>query len=420
MLRTAGFKMVPEVELAENAIINTCGFIRSAVEENIAAILDLVELKSSGNLKRVGVVGCLVSRYGEELSKNIPEVDFWARCEEHDVIMRALSADTIHLECNRSNTTNRYLLQGVSRHVRYLKISEGCNNSCSYCTIPSIKGALRSRPIDVTVKEAMDLVRDGAREICLIAQDLTAYGDDRGESHGLITLLDELESSLPVDVWLRMLYLQPYRVDRKLLERVANGRQVLPYLDIPIQHSSHKILNLMNRGSDPEDLFCIFETARAIRSDFALRTTCMIGFPGESRADFDDLLRFIERVRFDRVGAFVFSPEEGTPASSLPGQVAERTKTSRLERLMSLQEEISLSRQMLFVGKEMDVLIDSIDECGEAEGRSYREAPDVDGLIELRISGEKFCVGDKVRVVITDAYEHDLTAEPVYEHRPGA
>jgi ribosomal protein S12 methylthiotransferase len=405
----AGFEVTSEAEGAEIGIVNTCGFIRSAVEENIAAILDLVELKSKGNMKKVGVVGCLVTRYGGELRENIPEVDFWAGCEDIGPILSSLSGKT----CPLPGASGRTRMPGDAAHVRYLKISEGCDRRCSYCTIPSIRGGLNSRSVEDVVAEACALARDGAREICLVAQDLTAYGRDRGERDGLIALLDELESSIPRDVWLRLLYLQPSGVGTALLERVASGRQVLPYLDIPIQHSVSKILKLMNRGESAENLPRIFEAAREIKSDIALRTTCMVGFPGENRSDFDDLLRFLEKISFDRVGAFVFSPEEGTAAIDLPSHVSARTKNARLDRLMSLQAEISLSRQNLFVGRELDVMIDAINPDGSAEGRSFREAPEVDGVVEIASVPENTVPGNRIRVMVTASYEHDLAAETV-------
>jgi ribosomal protein S12 methylthiotransferase len=402
-LSDAGFAVVSEAASADIAVVNTCGFIRSAVEENIAAILDLVELKKSGSLEKVGVVGCLAARYGDELKRELPEVDFWAGCEDTASILISLGAPS------SAASNRRRLVPGVSAHVRYLKISEGCDMACSYCTIPSIRGPLRSRSITDLTREAEGLAEAGAAEICLVAQDLSSYGTDKG-SRLLVPLLDALESSLPADIWIRLLYLQPSGVDRTLLERVAGGRQVLPYLDIPVQHASSRVLGMMNRGGD---VVSVFETARAIRPDFALRTTCMVGFPGETRADFVSLLRFIERVRFDRVGAFEFSPEEGTAAAGLPGQVSARTKKSRLERLMSLQAEISLSRQSAFVGRELEVLVDAVNGDGSAEGRSFREAPEVDGVIDLPRAEIVFRAGEKVMATITEAFEHDLSARAV-------
>ena len=403
-LSDAGFAVVPEAAMADIAIVNTCGFIRSAVEENIAVILDLIEMKKRGDIEKVGVVGCLAVRYGEELKRELPEVDFWAGCEDIASILISLGTSSSVTSKRRS------LAPESSAHVRYLKISEGCDMACSYCAIPSIRGPLRSRSIAELTREAEGLAEAGAAEICLVAQDLSSYGADRG-SRLLIPLLDALESSLPDDIWIRLLYLQPSGVDRALLERVAGGRQVLPYLDIPVQHASPRVLGMMNRRGG--DIVSIFETARAIRPDFALRTTCMVGFPGETRADFSSLLRFIDRVRFDRMGAFEFSPEEGTAAARLPGQVPERTKKSRFKRLMSLQEEISLSRQSAFVGRELKVLVDKVNGDGSAEGRSFREAPEVDGVIDMPRSEIAFRAGEKVMARITEAFEHDLSARAI-------
>ncbi|MDR3076687.1 MAG: 30S ribosomal protein S12 methylthiotransferase RimO [Synergistaceae bacterium] len=403
-LADAGAEVVREVELADVAIVNTCGFIRSAVEENISEILGLIQMKKEGHLALVGVVGCLVARYGDELKLNLPEVDFWAGCDDIKSILGGLSLKS------RNDAAGRQRLPGDTALIRYLKISEGCDKACSYCAIPSIKGPARSRAVRDLVDEAGVLARDGAAEICLVAQDLSSYGADRGEAGGLISLLDVLESSIPPHIWLRLLYLQPSGVDRALLERVANGRQVLPYLDIPVQHSVPRILELMNRGGGCDNLPWIFETARAIRPDFALRTTCMVGFPGETRADFANLLKFIGRIRPDRLGAFEFSPEEGTPAAEFPGQVSRRVKRARMERLMSLQEDISLSRQEMFVGRELDVMIDSVGGGGYAEGRSFREAPEVDGIIELSGVPSGVSPGDIIKAAVTGAFEHDLEA----------
>ncbi|MDR1019413.1 MAG: 30S ribosomal protein S12 methylthiotransferase RimO [Synergistaceae bacterium] len=407
VLRQAGYDIVPEAAGSDVCLINTCGFIRPAVEENIEGILDMVDLKSSGGTGRVVVAGCLVNRYGANaLGKEIPDVDGWTANDDYGAILRAVSGDPARtaLDCSR-----RFSLPGTPKHVRYLKLSEGCDRHCAYCAIPSIRGALRSGAVDEIVSEAVELAADGARELCLVAQDLTAYGRDMGVKDGLLKLLDALEPSLPGDVWLRLLYLQPDGVDKKLLERVASGR-ILPYLDIPVQHSSRKVLSLMGRPGSYEALLGKFRLAREINPDFALRTTCMVGFPGEGREDFDGLLRFLDEARLDRVGAFAFSPEEGTPAASMPGQVAPRTKRSRLDKLMELQEGISLSRQELFLGRTLDVMIDEPARDGIAEGRSFREAPEADGLIEIRGARDGLAPGDVIKAVVTEVMEHDMIA----------
>ena len=287
-LKAAGHELVPEVEQAQAAIVNTCGFIRPAVEESIEAILDLEELRQSGALEKIGVVGCLVNRYREGLTSEIPSVDFWAETEDWESVLKSLATPL-------DGARRRGSLPSTPKYTRYLKISEGCGNRCAYCAIPSIRGPLRSLPVDVIVKEAQQLVGEGARELCVVGQDLTVYGTDNGSGKGLIELLDALESSLPYDIWIRLLYLHPTRVTNKLLERVAAGRQIIPYLDIPVQHGDPEILAHMNRDIKPGALRSIFRTAREINPDFTLRTTCMVGFPGEKKKHFDNLDRLRQR-----------------------------------------------------------------------------------------------------------------------------
>lgn len=406
-LAAAGHELVPSAEDAECALVNTCGFIRPAVEESIAAILDLEELKKDKKLQKIGVVGCLVNRYGEDLPSEVPLVDFWARTEDWKFVLEQLKTPG-------DDARRRGTLPLSSKYSRYLKISEGCGNCCTYCAIPGIRGPLRSLPVEVIVKEAAQLAEEGARELCVVGQDLTVYGTDTDGRPRLIELLDALESSLPHDLWIRLLYLHPSRVDRVLLERVAAGRQVLPYLDIPVQHGDPEILAAMNRGIAPETLRGIFRTAREINPDFALRTTCMVGFPGEKKRHFDNLKNFVSEVRFDRMGAFTFFPEEGTVAAALEGQVPERTKNRRLGELMRLQEEISFERQRCFIDRELKVLVEKIErEEGYAEGRSFREAPEVDGVIEIRNIREDLKEGDIITLRVAEAMPHDMTGEEI-------
>lgn len=406
-LKAAGHELVPEVEQAQAAIVNTCGFIRPAVEESIEAILDLEELRQNGALEKIGVVGCLVNRYREGLTSEIPSVDFWAETEDWESVLKSLATPL-------DGARRRGSLPSTPKYTRYLKISEGCGNRCAYCAIPSIRGPLRSLPVDVIVKEAQQLVGEGARELCVVGQDLTVYGTDNGSGKGLTELLDALESSLPYDIWIRLLYLHPTRVTNKLLERVAAGRQIIPYLDIPVQHGDPEILAHMNRDIKPGALRSIFRTAREINPDFTLRTTCMVGFPGEKKKHFDNLIDFVKEVRFDRMGAFTFYAEEGTPAECMAGQVSEATKKKRLDMLMRVQEEISFERQQSFVGRELRVLVDRVvPEEGFAEGRSFREAPEVDGLIEIRNIRKDIKEGDMINVKITEAMTHDMAGEEV-------
>ena len=403
----AGHTLVDDVAEAECGIVNTCGFIRPAVEENISAVLDLEQLKLEGKLKKVGVVGCLVNRYGEDLTKEIETVDFWAKSEDWQGVVAALGGTPQAGRC-------RSPLPAGTKFTRYLKISEGCDNRCTYFAIPNIRGGLRSLPLDTIVKEAQQLASEGAKELCVVGQDLTVYGMDTYGRPKLMELLDALESSLPHDLWIRLLYLHPSRVTETLLERVSKGSQILPYLDIPVQHGDARILKSMNRGISDEELLTIFTTARSINPDFALRTTCMVGFPGEKKSHFDKMMDFVSKAKFDRMGAFTFFAEEDTLAYEMGNQVSDKIKEKRLAALMALQSEISFERQQLFVGREMDVLIERVShDEGFAEGRSFREAPEVDGIIEIRNICADLKEGDIIRVKMTEAMPHDMAGEEV-------
>ncbi len=405
VLRRAGHLIVSEAEEAEAVIVNTCGFIQPAVEENISVILDLEEMKSQGKLQKIGVVGCLFNRYGVELAKGFDTVDFWAESEAWDKVLEALGSKT-------SRGRVRANLPDSPFFTRYLKISEGCDNRCTYCAIPSIRGSLCSLSVKTVVSEALHLVEEGAKELCVVGQDLTAYGMDFAGKSQLTQLLDALENELPEGVKLRLLYLHPDRVTSQLLERIVSGSKILNYLDIPIQHADEGILAAMNRGISKERLIDIFRCARSLDADFALRTTCMVGFPGETRRAFGRLLDFLEKVQFDRVGAFTYFAEEGTQAAAMPKQVRKSTKESRLAELMELQEQISFERQQRFEGKMLRVLVEKTD-TDYAEGRSYREAPEVDGVIEIINARGTLRVGDVINVKIKEALPHDLTGEEV-------
>lgn len=410
-LKRAGHELVEDVNEAEVGIVNTCSFIQPAVEESVAAILDLEGLKLEGRLKTIGVVGCLVNRYDGELINQMQAVDFWAASEDWSAVLEYLGDAAPRGRC-------RTFLPSSSLFSRYLKISEGCDNRCTYCKIPDIRGGLRSLSVDTVVKEAAQLVSEGARELCVVGQDLTVYGTDIKNETNFISLLDALENALPKDIWIRLLYLHPARVTTRLLERVASGVQILPYLDIPIQHADPGILAAMNRGIGGRELLSIFKKAREISGDFALRTTCMVGFPGEGRKEFANLTSFIAEAKFDRMGAFTFFAEEGTAAARMEKQVTEATKQRRLVKLMALQEEISAARQQLFTGKTLGVLVEKIyHEQGFAEGRSFREAPDVDGIVEIRNISPDLKMGEIIKIRMTDATTHDMIGEEVCDDK---
>jgi ribosomal protein S12 methylthiotransferase len=406
MLEAAGIELVEDVQQAEIGLVNTCGFIVPAAEESLDAVFDLEHLKKSGNLEKIGVIGCLVNRYGEALKREFPSVDFWAGADEAEKVVQSLGG--------KPRDAGNALLPGYSSWSRYLKIAEGCNNRCSYCTIPSIRGKLKSRSEGDILEDALRLADSGAREICLVAQDLTAWGMDRYGKPALTELLPRLEEALSGrDVWVRLLYLHPVRVTKRLVEIIAKSPVILNYLDIPVQHVDGRILEAMNRGQVSEgEIRKPFEWARSADDDFALRTTLITGFPGETEQQFLKLADFLEDLELDRVGVFPYSEEEGTAAALLSPSVPEDVRRKRAEEILEVQEEISWKRQRRFVGRRLRVLVEGVDEGSEgaAWGRSFRDAPEVDGIVEIK-NGSRCVPGTFVEVDIKESYEHDLEGE---------
>ena len=405
-LEALGHTITDNPSGADIAIINTCGFLQEAVKENIDAILDLEKLKQDGVIQKIIVAGCLVNRYEQELRQELSSsVDLFVRSEEWDKVISFLG-EKLNANCSPVShaINNNYW-------TRYLKISEGCNTLCSYCAIPSIRGRLRSVPIKTLIDEALMLCTAGARELCLVGQDLTVYGQDFADGTDLRTLIHALNSELPSGTWIRLLYLHPNRTDETLIDFLMTQDKVLHYLDIPIQHAASEILSRMNRPIREEHLRGIFSYIRSVDPLFALRTTIMTGFPGETEDSFRRVMDFMSEVEFDRLGAFVYSPEEGTRAAEFPDQVALEVAEDRCNRVMELQAEIAQDRSGLFVGRELDVLVEELDpEAGEVWGRSFRDAPEVDGLV--CVSGNAR-LGDIVRAKIYDCNENDLFGEEI-------
>mgnify|MGYP002868604141 FL=1 len=402
-LEALGHEITDNASGSDIAIINTCGFIQDAVKENIDAILDLETLKADGIIKQIIVAGCLVNRYEKELREELPSIDLFVRSEEWDKVISFLGGKT--------STNCPPISHAINNNYwsRYLKISEGCNTLCSYCAIPSIRGKLRSVPLKTLIDEALMLCTAGAKELCLVGQDLTVYGQDIGTD--LRTLIHALNDELPAGTWLRLLYLHPNRTDKALIDFLMSQDKVLHYLDVPIQHADPEILSRMNRPSPTGHMQEIFRYIRSIDPLFALRTTIMTGFPGETEKNFRQVMDFVSDIEFDRLGAFVYSPEEGTRAAEFPEQVSRDTAEDRCARLMELQAEISQDRSEMFIGSDIDVLVEEIDEeSGEVWGRSFRDAPEVDGLVCVSGSAE---LGDMIRAKIYDCNENDLFGEVI-------
>ncbi len=417
-LHKAGFEVTFEVEEAEIVIVNTCGFIESAKQEAIDNILDAAELKEWGKCKHIIATGCLVERYRDEVMKELPELDAIVGVGSLDDIADACTAVMNGEKYSSFKDKNEAKLGGgriltTAPHTAYLKIAEGCDNRCTYCAIPLIRGRLRSRTVEDIVFEAKELERGGVKELNLIAQDTTRYGLDIYGEYSLARLVKEItkETSIP---WIRLLYCYPDKITDELIEEFATNDRLVKYMDIPVQHISNSILKRMNRHGDKADIIDAISRLRARVPGITLRTTAMVGFPGETDEDFEELCRFIKDVRFDRFGAFTFSPEEDTEAALMPDQIDEQVKQDRYDILMQTQLTVSEELNNAKIGSELTVITDGYDTVAEVYyGRSEADAPDVDGKVYYSAEKGKYTFGDFVRVRITEALDYDLIGEEI-------
>ncbi|MCZ7544511.1 MAG: 30S ribosomal protein S12 methylthiotransferase RimO [Anaerolineae bacterium] len=422
LLSRAGYAGVDTPEAAQVLIVNTCGFIGPAKAESIRALRELAEGKRDG--QRLIAAGCLSQRYGAQLAQEVPGLDGIIGTRRWmdivDVVERlgGARAPLYHLP-DEADTVGRdergALRASVHGASAYLKIADGCRRPCAFCAIPLIKGTMVSRPPDAIAREAARLQAMGVREIVLIAQDTTDYGHDLGLKDGLAALLESIVEAAPEVPWIRLMYAYPGAVTDRLIEVMARHGQILPYLDIPLQHGSRDVLRRMRRPANVAWVYRTLEKMRAALPDIAVRTTFIVGYPGETEAEFAALLDFVRDLQFDRVGAFTYSYEENTPSADLPGHLPEAVKAARLEALMTLQQGISLARNQALVGRTLDVLVEGYGEAEDASGqptdavisvgRTYRDAPEVDGLVF--VEGE-LPVGEIVPVRITGAMVYDL------------
>jgi ribosomal protein S12 methylthiotransferase len=416
-----GYAIAERLEDADVAVVNTCSFIESAREESIQAVLEVAEQKGEGRLRALIVAGCLPQRYGEELARELPEVDAFVGTGSFQEIARILDetlagrSRAIYREAGRTHLYDdgspRVLVgQG---HTAYLKIAEGCDRSCSFCAIPAIRGRFQSRTLPSVVAEAEQLASLGVRELNLVAQDSTAWGKDLPASRGarprLATLLRALDGVQELD-WIRPLYLYPTALTEELIEVLASSERVLPYVDLPLQHASDRLLALMKRGTTEVRQRQLVKRLREGVPDLTLRTTYLVGFPGETEEDFARLCDFVRETRFDRVGVFRYSDEEGTAAYALPDRVPREVARERTHRLLEIQREIMLEKLETSVGEVSPVLVDAVIGGGLAEGRLPSQAPEIDGVVFLK--GE-IQPGELVNARITGVREFDLEAEVV-------
>ncbi|MBA4347969.1 MAG: 30S ribosomal protein S12 methylthiotransferase RimO [Clostridiales bacterium] len=406
ILTAAGHEITNLPAEADVLIVNTCGFIESAKQESINAILEMAQYKQGGKCARLVVTGCLSERYRDELKNAMPEIDILLGVREYETLPRMLGGKSDAPRCGPASA--RVLT--TPRYSAYLRIADGCNNRCTYCAIPLIRGNLVSEPLEDLVDEAMRLAGNGVTELTLIAQDTSGYGMDRYGKPMLGELLNQLEQIESLR-WLRVLYTYPDTVTPELIDRFRAGGKIVPYLDMPLQHTEDEMLRMMHRRGDQAHIKRVLDYVAKTAPEFMLRTTLMVGFPGETDAHFTAMLRFIKDYPFDRVGAFAFSTEDGTAAASLPDQVPDEVKQERLAQLMAAQQPISRVRNERRVGQVVDVLIEGTQD-GRSYGRSYAEAPDVDGKIYLERAGN-LPAGAYVPARLIRAEAYDMIGEPV-------
>jgi len=419
VLTEAGYEITNRPEEADVLIVNTCGFIGPAKEESIKAIVEMAGHKK-GRCRALVVAGCLAQKYRRELLTEIPEIDAVIGTGEvpaiAGIVQRALDGERVEQVGAPSFLYDHGMprVMATPGYTAYLKIAEGCSNRCSYCVIPDLRGSYRSRPIDSIVAEARALISRGVKELNLLAQDTTGYGHDLYGEYRLAGLVEE-PARLDGLAWLRLLYCYPTRITDELIEVVASEKRVCKYLDVPLQHVDGQILRRMNRRGDRVDIAALVSAIRANIPDVTLRTTFIVGFPGEGEEQFRGLYDFIAEVEFDRVGVFTYSREEGTPAARMKKQVPEEVKQERYHRLMARQQQISAYRNQAWVGRTVTALVEKTAFGRRCSGRTERDAPGIDGQIYFAGRGQR--EGDMVPVVVTAANAYDLEGRLADESR---
>lgn len=414
-LKKAGYEIVNNIEDSDVMIVNTCGFIEQAKKEAIDTILEVAEYKNAGLISAIVVTGCLAERYQDEIIKEMPEVDAVLGIGANSDIVKTcdkalcgIVTTSFPNKCYLSINDERII--STPSHWAYLKIAEGCDNRCSYCAIPGIRGGFRSRTIESCVDEAKALAESGVKELILIAQDTTKYGQDLYGKYSLDILLKELVKIDGIE-WIRLFYCYPQRITDSLINVIANEEKVCNYIDIPLQHSDKTVLKNMNRVGDGYDYRALISKMRKALPDLALRTTFMVGFPGETDEQFENLCKFTEDVKFDKMGCFTFSPEEDTPAYDMQNQIDDDVKVRRQEVLMNKQYSITEELNKQRIGKIYKVIIDTFD--GEKYvGRSYMDSPEIDSGI-IFTCDNNLNIGDFVNVEITDYNGYDLIGEAI-------
>lgn len=420
LLQQKGYTFTDDETECDIVVVNTCCFIGDAKEESINTLLEMAELKKSGQVKVLVAAGCLAQRYREEIQQEIPEVDAivgtTAITQITEAIEQVLSGRSVQLlkELDTAPATGISRVLTTGGHYAYLKIAEGCNKRCSYCIIPKVRGSYRSVPMEALLKEAQELAEQGVKELILVAQETTLYGVDLYGEKSLHRLLHEL-ARIPGIFWIRILYCYPEEITEELIEAIKNEPKVCHYLDIPIQHASDRILRRMGRRTTQKQLREMIGHLREEIPDICLRTTLIAGFPGEMQEDHEELMDFINEMEFDRLGAFTYSQEEDTPAAEMPDQIPEEQKAAWQQGIMELQQAIAFDKAEDMVGRILPVMIEG--KVADEEvyvARTYRDAPGVDGYLFVNTSAS-LMTGDIVRVKVTDCNEYDLIGEICHE-----
>jgi ribosomal protein S12 methylthiotransferase len=423
-LKNAGYEITNNADEAETVVVNTCGFIESAKQESIDAILEATQLKSEGKAKKVVVAGCLVERYRDDLMKELPEVDAFIGTNELDRILDAADKTKNFRELPLlpiGNKTATYLYdfdtpryRATDSYTAFIKIAEGCDRPCAFCSIPQMRGSFRSRRFGSILKEAEDLAKQGVKEIVLIAQDSSRFGEDLGEVDALAKLIRALGEIEDLE-WIRVMYAYPTHISDEFLAAIAETPKAVKYLDMPLQHGSRNVLKLMKRGGTRESLEKLIKRVREKVPGITIRTTFITGFPGETEADFEELMQFVRNCKFDNVGVFTYSDEEGTPAFDLPNKVDAKTMKRRRTALMKEQAKISKSKNKAKIGKTYRVLFEGLSQESDLlfQGRLEGQAQEIDGYILINDMPDGFepKVGEFYNVRINEAHDYDLIGE---------
>ncbi len=401
-LKQENYKIVNTSDDANILIVNTCGFLDTAREESVDVILEAGELRKSDKVEKLIVMGCFSDRYGSELTEELPEVDAFFGTDDHVAVLSYLTG-----KAHAKDDPDYFRSLLTPNHYAYLKIAEGCDNGCSFCSIPIMRGLQKSQPVAWNVQEAKRLVDLGVKELLVIAQDSTSYGWDLAPRSSLHELMDELDKVDGLE-WIRLHYAHPAHLHREMIQRFGQLEKLVPYIDMPVQHGSDKMLKDMRRGLLSGGIRKRIDDLRKVNPDISIRTSIIVGFPGERDSEFKELYDMVEKIEFDRLGVFTYSEEEGTHGASLKDDVPPEVKTDRMDAIMLLQQGLNLKKNQNLIGNTEKILIDMQSEDGTSIGRSYRDAPEVDNFIRV---DEKLNIGKFYDVEITDAFEYDLAAK---------